>query len=264
MRLHIRGPGVRFNCRGIAAFYGNWIMRVNKLFTFLISLGLAVILAGCTSQESKDSLAAEKERQRMIDRKNDAIEDAIDNLPRWAKKVPKPDSVGIYGLGISDSSDLSMAIRKSLMQAEFAVASAYQNELSGSDRLYSTEGPAGAQVQYQGLIDKLIQRVPIVGYAVREQKIQAFEGKYQVLTLLHMPYDEYNQALRSQRAKAQSQEMKDAFDDLERRLDKRRAEELGYSNTENKKLNDEILTAPVPDGRNKTTASITIDQDDGI
>ena len=262
--MHIRGPGVRFNCRGIAAFYGNWIMRVNKLFTFLISLGLAAVLAGCTSQETKDSLAAEKERQRMIDRKNDAIEDAIDDLPRWAKKVPKPDAVGIYGFGMADSTNLQLAIRKSLMQAEFSVAAAYQQEISGSERLYNSDNAAGVNVQYQGLIDKLIQRVPIVGYAVREQKIQAFEGRYQVLTLLHMPYDEYNQALRSQRAKAQSQEMKDAFDDLERRIDKRRAEELGYSNSENKKLNNEILTAPVPDGRNKTTASITIDQDDGI
>lgn len=239
-------------------------MRVNKLFTFLISLGLAAVLAGCTSQETQDSLAAEKERQRMIDRKNDAIDDVIDDLPRWAKKVPKPDSVGIYGLGIGDSGDLAMAMRKSLMQAEFAVASSYQQELSGSERLYSVDGAAGANVQYQGLIDKLIQRVPIVGYSVREQKIQAFEGRYQVLTLLHMPYDEYNQALRSQRAKSQSQEMKEAFDDLERRLDKRRAEELGYTNTETKNAKDESLADHVQDGRNKTTASITIDQGDGI
>jgi len=193
---------------------------MNK-FKLIMSLLVVLVVSGCASKESKDRLAAEKEQKRIIDKKTEQMQDVIDDLPKWALQVPKPDGVGMYAVGIADSENLQIAIQKSQLQAEFGLAKMYQQELSGSERMFSKDNAAGASVQFEGLIDKLVQRVPVVGFTVKEQKVKAVSGKYQVVTLLQLPYDEFNQVLKTQKAKEQSKEMKEAFDDLERRLDKR-------------------------------------------
>lgn len=196
-----------------------------KLFLIpLISVICSIAILGCASKETKNTVAAEKEHQRAIDKKTDQLQDVIDSLPSWAKTPPKPDGIGMFAVGIADSDNLQIAIQKAQLQAEFGLAKMYQQELSGSERLYNTDNASGASVQFQGLIDKLVQRVPVVGFTVKEQKISAVNGKFQVLTLLQLPYDEFNQVLKNQKAKEQTKDMKDAFEDLERRLEKRRLE----------------------------------------
>lgn len=182
--------------------------------------GLA-LLAGCAA----DPIEQFNEQQATANQLAvEQAEEKLANVPEWYLKPPKSDSMGIVAVGAAVSKDMHHAVKKSKLQAEFALAKNYRQELSGSERIYEREGVTGELIQTsQFLIDKLVDSVPVVGYEMLDQQVKVdFDGKYQVYTLLKLPFDEFNKVL--QQIKSESQDAKElaAFDDLEQRLEAKR------------------------------------------
>lgn len=97
----------------------------------ILILILGVTLIACTGNVSQTRLAIEEQQQDLNELKNDAIADHIDALPKWVTQTHAPDSVGIYAIGMGESIDLSLAIKKARLDAEFNLAKNYAQELSG-------------------------------------------------------------------------------------------------------------------------------------
>jgi hypothetical protein len=137
----------------------------------------------------------------------------------------------MFGVGVSESKSLSHGLKAARLQAEFQLAKLYKQELSGSERAFE-QGDSDGNVTTQTtfLIDKLVESVPIVGYDVVEQIVKPAQGKHSVYVLLKLPYDQFNKVLQQERAKTLDSKVQASFDDLERRLDKRRAQRLEEEN----------------------------------
>ena len=196
-----------------------------KIKYLLLAIGFSAI-TGCASNDSMSALDIEKERQEFVAERNEVLEANIDDLPKWVVDSPKSDSEGMYAVGVGESDNLALALKKARLEAEFGLAKLYSQELSGSERKYSSDSSNATSDRYVGLIDKLVKQVPIVGYSTAKQKIKAVDGKYQTYVLLKLPYDAFNSALKQQREEQTADDMATAFDELERRLDMRRNQSL--------------------------------------
>lgn len=201
--------------------------------TFL-AVVVGCVLVGCASSPSmetiaRDQMAAEnaraKEEKRRNKEKQEAMEKFVDELPKWALEAPKPDATGIYAVGMGASDGLVVSIRKATLEAEFGLAKVYRQELSGAERsLVEERGEKVASQQYQQVIDKLVSRVPVVGYEVVRQEVKPIDGKYHAFMLLKLPYDQFNKVLQDQ--KLEGDGAKAVFDDLERRVRQRQADRI--------------------------------------
>lgn len=194
----------------------------NLLLIFIASS--AYFLTACTTNESRDRLAEQKAARSEMQLKNKAIEEKIDALPSWVLNPPKSDSQAVYAVGIGDSDMLQISMKKSMLEAEFGLAKQLKQELAGSERQYTTDDSIHATNRFEGLIDKLVEETPIIGYSIKQQIVIPMEGRYQTFILLMLPYDQYNNVLRANKSKETRNEMKDAFTDLERRLEKKKSE----------------------------------------
>lgn len=195
-----------------------------KIVSIVVLFSAISLLSSCSTNDKKDRLADAKAAQDEMKLKNKAIEEKLDALPSWVLTPPKPDSQAVYAVGIGDSDSLQVSMKKAMLEAEFGLAKQLKQELSGSERQYTADDSIHATNRFEGLIDKLVQETPVVGYTVKKQVVKPMDGKYQTFVLLMLPYDQYNEALKSSQAKETRQEMKEAFADLERRLDKKKLE----------------------------------------
>jgi hypothetical protein len=193
------------------------------MFKKIVMPFVVVALFGCASNDSYDRLAAEKEKQEIIELKNDQLRDNVDSLPEWAINPPKSDQEGMYAVGMGASDSFATALKMATLEAEFGLAKMYSQELSGSERIYATGGDFDGVSVYQGLIDKIVDSVPIVGYQTEKKEISAMNGRYQAFVLLKLPYEEFNKVLNEKRSAESDLAMKEAFNELEQRLEKRRA-----------------------------------------
>ncbi len=194
----------------------------------------ALGVAGCASQPTIKDLArqqAEADRVRaeaQAERRKQEqarMANLIDQLPAWALEAPQPDETGMYAVGMAESKNLRLALRKATLDAEFGLAKLYNQELSGSERSFAQDaGGETVDEQYTALIDKLVDAVPLAGFQVVEQEVKPIDGKYHAFVLLKLPYDEFNRVLQHQKRQARDKEITAAFDDLERRLERRRAQ----------------------------------------
>lgn len=173
----------------------------------------SLLMVGCAS----DPLVIQQE---AVERKTEALQDHLDEVPDWAIKPPKPTAYGMYGVGIARSTDLAVAIKKARLLAEFDLATQYKQEISGSERMYTADTGGNAASRYVALVDKLVARLSLSGMNVEESVIKPVDGKYEAYILMMLPYDAANVALQQLKEAEMSQTMKEAFDDLERRLDK--------------------------------------------
>ena len=129
----------------------------------------------------------------------------------------------MYAVGMGASDSFATALKMATLEAEFGLAKMYSQELSGSERIYATGGDFDGVSVYQGLIDKIVDSVPIVGYQTEKKEISAMNGRYQAFVLLKLPYEEFNKVLNEKRSAESDLAMKEAFNELEQRLEKRRA-----------------------------------------
>lgn len=208
-----------------------------------LSLTLTILcitfLSSCSTNGNSDLLADAKSAQREIAFRNKVIAEKIDAIPSWVLSPPQPDSQAIYAVGIGESDTLQISVKKAMLEAEFGLAKKLRQELAGSERQYTTDDSTKSVNRFEALIDKLVLETPIVGYTIKQQIIKPMDGKYQTFVLLRLPYDQYNDVLQANRAKETRNEMKAAFSDLEKRLDKKKAEntEIEESETKNEQQN---------------------------
>ncbi|MFQ3190589.1 MAG: hypothetical protein ACI936_001721 [Paraglaciecola sp.] len=201
--------------------------KVYKVLSLPIMVGL--LASGCSStnsiveRESQLNESRIEARAEYTERENDRLSDALDDLPSWILEPPRSDATGMYAVGISESKKLRTSMNGARLQGEFGLAKMYKQEISGSERSYESDsGGDSVTEQYTSIIDKLVEQVPVVGFEVVDQKVVVVNGKYTTYILLKLPYDEFNAVLRDQRRSAKDLTIASAFDDLEKRLDKRR------------------------------------------
>jgi hypothetical protein len=196
---------------------------------------ISAFIMGCSSSPSEavyermEELAEVRKthQERYEEAEQEKREEEVSMLPSWVLEPPISDATGMFGVGISESKKLSHALKSARLQAEFQLAKMYRQELSGSERAFEqgdSDGNVTAQTTF--LIDKLVNSVPIVGYEVVEQIVEPNRGVHNVYVLIKLPYDEFNKVLQQEKAKTVDKKVQASFDDLERRLDKRRTQQL--------------------------------------
>jgi len=212
-----------------------------------ISTAMVVTLAACSTtvpepETDMGKRLAELERQqlemkaRQEAREQIEREEEIALLPDWVENPPESDATGFYGVGIAQSKRLNHSRKAARLQAEFELAKMYRQELSGSERSFeegNTDGDVTVQTTF--LIDKIVDAVPVVGYEVVDQEIKAHDGQHYTYVLLKLPYDKFNKVLQQQRAAETDDRVQQAFDDLERRLDKRRKQKMAQEEAEHQR-----------------------------
>ena len=112
-------------------------------------------------------------------------------------------------------------MKKAKLNAQFELAKNFGQELSGNEQSYTQENQSGITEQYTQLIDNIVDSVLVNDYSVVDQEVLAENGEYTAYTLLKLPYKALKAVLEQQQAESKGIEIKQAFADLEKRLDKR-------------------------------------------
>lgn len=183
-----------------------------------------VFLHGCSSAPTAKSLAKEEaqlDQQRREAAQTEA-EKAIDAMPSWATATPRPDSTGIFAIGIGESDKLPLAMKKAQLQAEYALAKNLQQELAGNERMLQQDSNGSASGQYDSIITSLVDYVSVVGCEEVKRQTVAVNGRFQTYILLKMPYEAFNQALQAKKAQTRDNQLQQAYNRLERQLEQRR------------------------------------------
>lgn len=205
----------------------------------VLALLAVLAMSGCAStsptmqQLAMDEAKASEIRAKAAEEKRaeeqKKMEATLSKVPAWALEQPRPDSTGVYAVGIGESDNMRVSMRKAMLDAEFGLAKVYDQEVSGSERSHTQDANGrGTTSQYTELIDKLVTQVPVVGFEVVRQEIKPIDGKYNTFVLVKLPYSQFNSVLKEQKAKAEAQDatVAKAFDDLERRVNQRRQQRI--------------------------------------
>ena len=208
-----------------------------KVRGLILLLGLAV-LAGCSSkptaisiQKDEEALAEARDaaEAKRIARANEKAEKFLKRVPEWVTTPPRGDGVNVYAVGSGVSSKLDVARQKAVLTGEFGLAKQYRQALSGSERMYQRDGSgtAGVQERYTLLIDKLVDRVELVGHeVVRSETIAVDGGQYQTWVLMKLSFDDMERILARQRDQTAADASIDRqFEELDRRLQELRKEQ---------------------------------------
>ncbi len=223
--------------------------KMTRLTMSVVVGGLLLASGGCTSKTTAYSMAqdeakvaqlkanAEKQREDVAQKK---LQTEIAKTPDWAVNPPRADATGMYAVGSADSSSLRLSIAQARLRAEFGLAKLYKKELTGSERDFQRDSGGDAlRVRYQSLIDELV-KASIVGEETIKQKTQAINGRAYAWVLMKLPYDEFNTVLKEQRMQSRDKTIRNAFDDLERRLDKQRKQNIENAQIKHKMTMDEM------------------------
>ena len=189
----------------------------------IAAIAYVLTTAGCSTTPSsksivKEQLHIEKQRREVAQQQ---AEKTIDFMPSWAMTVPRPDGTGVYALGIAESDKVQIALKKAHLQAQYGLAKLYNQELAGSEQAMQQDAGTASNSHYQSLIQSLVNYVSVVGFEVVKQDVRAVNGEYQAYTLLKLPYAEFNKALQSKKQQAQTMDVKQAFAEMEYRLQQR-------------------------------------------
>jgi hypothetical protein len=206
----------------------------------IIACLLAISVAACSTSPTREQLAKDQERADEIrakavakdaQRRQTQAEAQLDAVPTWALESPKPDATGVYAVGFAQSGDYRMALRKATLEAEFGLAKAMGQEISGSERSFAQEtGTRNRSEQYTALVDKLVAQVSVVGFENVHQEIKPIAGDFHAFVLLRLPYESLNKVIEQKRAQSRDASINAQFDDLARRV-KARQEQLAQQAT---------------------------------
>lgn len=189
-------------------------MNRNTVYAALWSANLAA----CSHTSINDPAAFEESRQNLIKVRTENMQEHLEKVPEWALTSPRPDSDGVYAVGISSSTDVNLALKKSRLEAEFGLAKQFSQELSGVERSYSKDQDDYQTDSYTSTVYKLVKRVPISGYSIEKQEIVVSDGKYNSYVLLRLSNAQFSSLLRQQKSKETSDEIRNSYSDLEKRI----------------------------------------------
>lgn len=188
----------------------------------LIALVLASsALTGCSSTPTRTEIVQDELNAQSLQQKSEQekAESILDSVPSWALEPPKPDSTGVYGVGIGESKKIQLAMQKASLNAQYELAKAIGQELSGNEQSYVKDTTYGTTEQFTQLIDSLVAEVPMHGFETIEQEVVVLNGQFTAYKLMKLPYDLLNKALESkENIQGQEQDIKEAFDSLQARI----------------------------------------------
>ena len=210
--------------------------RLSWLYLVAVS---AATLSACSSAPTAKDIAKEQASAAEVRAKSEdarrareekVAENYMEKVPEWALVPPRSDADGFYAVGISESSRLDTALKKSMLTAEYDLAKSYKAVISGNERQYQRDGGRGAVAeQYTLLIDQIVDRVPLAGYDVVKREVRTIDGTYHSFVLLHLSYDQLNKALENAKRDDADASIDEQFSVLEQRLDKYKAERVAES-----------------------------------
>jgi hypothetical protein len=232
-----------------------------------ISIMSGAVLIACASKPTAESIQKEQLKAEELRDQADAAkakkrqsqnEDFIEGIPAWALQPPRPDAEGMYAVGGAESVSLNIAQKKAMLDAEFGLAKQYRQELSGSERSYTQErNDRSLTNQYTQLIDKLVARVPVVGFEVVKQEVKSVHGTFHSWLLLKLPYAQFNRILQEQRAESVEASVQKEFDELDRRLKVRAIERLQEQQDQQSLRRQNLSNQVAPlDGKEKQVAVV--------
>lgn len=194
-------------------------------------LTLGLVLAGCASQNEK--LAKDiRDRERVMrdleeERRDWAQKDARRELrrtPDWAlNPAPQPDSTGLYAIGIADSDNPQIALRKANMQGLYDLGRAMNQAIAGMERQRIVDNGSSSHDSYSLTAESLVDWADVTGWEVVKQELVPIDGRHHAYVLLKLPFASANQVLQERRRNATLENEKAAFDELQRRLEAYRA-----------------------------------------
>lgn len=184
---------------------------------------MAFSLSGCTStpqtkvEVMEDQIKAEKVKNEAAQEK---AEHLVSTIPSWVLEPPQSSS-GVYGVGIGESRNLDIAIKKSNLNAQFELAKSLGQEISGNEQNYTSESSTKTTTQYTQLIDSLVDSIPMNGFETVEHEMITIDGKFTSYRLMHLSYKQIERSLNLASKETEQAEIKAAFIELEERLEQR-------------------------------------------
>lgn len=197
---------------------------MKKITAIAIAVSGLVALSGCSSTPTATEIAQDQLQAEKIvnDVKQEKAEKELSNIPDWVLNPPQNDTTGVYGIGIGESSKISMAIKKATLNAQFELAKAFNQEMSGNEKSYSQDSGNGITEQYTQLIDTIVDSVPMSGYVTVKQEAVTNGGKYTVYKLMKLTYKQFQKTLSSTNIESTNKDIDHAFQVLQERLEKRK------------------------------------------
>lgn len=200
-------------------------MRYKLAIAGAILLGA---LTGCSGtptavEMTEDQLAAqelmEQAKEREKEKATAKIATAIDQWPDWVVAPPTNGPGGIFAVGQASSTDPTIALQKAKLKAEFELAQAVRQEISGQERQAEMDdGFSAARSEYELLVDRFVAAVPLSGHQLVEQDVRAFDGKATASVLFRISQDELSKLIEKNREAWAGLSSKKAFDQLEERI----------------------------------------------
>ena len=193
----------------------------------LVLAASATVAGGCASNDRLEQ-AQEREQVREYREKmeqaeqreqNEQMNSLIDKMPEWATNPPVATSGGAYGVGVGDAEEPAKAMRKAKLKAEYALAQQIRQELSGEERAQERQGSRDTD-EYQLLIDRFVDAVPLQGHEIEDQEIIAHEGKARAYVLAYISGEALTKVAQDRRDTFVDETSSDAFQRLEKRLEK--------------------------------------------
>lgn len=190
-----------------------------KITAITAGIITTVIFSGC-STTPKD----QKQNIKHIEHAHKNNEKYLETFPDWAKSIKNPDDNGFYAVGIASSEQPHLAIKKSVLQAEFAIAQQIKNEISGYEQLTEEGNSTRVDIdRYVSVVDRLVTKVPLLGIKSVNQKIVSnpATGKFTAFSQLELPRYQFNNVM---------QQIKSSNSSIDQRIEK-------YIDNLNKRIN---------------------------
>lgn len=212
---------------------------MNTILKSVFGMALVATVSGCANGPSKEDILKEQlklaeMRAEMLEKQQDQQEEVLKgklaDVPDWYLDPPVADPTGVYGVGTSSSNNMSVALKKARLQADFEVAQQMDQELSGLEQLFTGDSNGMSRSQYQSAVERFVAAVPMVGQEVAEQEVSVIDGKYTAYVLSRLSFDRMDRMLERQNSQeAGSTEMKEAFATLRERVERSKAQSSSIS-----------------------------------
>ncbi|EGQ7973485.1 hypothetical protein I7Z51_002407 [Vibrio parahaemolyticus] len=197
-------------------------MQIVKSNITAISLLAALVMAGCSSspvEEYQEQLQQDKEVKYSKEEKK------FNSVPSWFLNAPKNDEQGIYAVGTATSNNLQFSMNHAKLNAEFTMAKAMSQEVSGRERAFMRAGSNGnVESDSESVVTKFVDSADIVGVDTVKNEVVLIDDKYTVYTLLHLSYENQANILSRKAGDTTQATAAKAYEEVEAEVRRRAAE----------------------------------------
>ncbi|MCD9475811.1 hypothetical protein GLP21_12115 [Photobacterium carnosum] len=170
-------------------------MKLHTSKNVIAATMISLLLVGCASNGVDDYVKAQKQQH---ERAVEVEQQRFDDIPDWFLNVPANTTDSIYAVGTANTNNLQYSLNQAKLNAEFGLAKALNQEITGRERQYMHQGTDGnVQMDGDNVITKFVDPTDIVGVHTVKNKVQYSDGKYIVYTLLNLDVNQQRQMLKS-------------------------------------------------------------------